>query len=697
MRCLLLALACTVSAVDTGCSSTCSPESCAGCCQGDVCRTGNESAACGALGAACSVCSAETACKSGTCRDVAAAAAACSPSNCSGCCQGSLCRTGTEPSACGAIGAACSVCGASESCQAGVCSTASQPPPGGGADAGPSAPAAPAPVVAAGQTGVYDVAVDEHFVYWTTFLPSGGVFKAPLVGGTIQNLATGHGRPAAIAVDHTSVYWINMDQGGVMRVPIAGGGSTQLASGSLPVSLTLSGDYVYWVEHGSGAAQRVARGGGTTEWLGTVDDPHGVAVIGDKVYVSEAGAGRIAVLPVAELVAASQFGPSPGLLIDAQSVYFADQGLRKIFKAPRAGGDLAELATLSSPPVALALDASNVYFATSDGAIGAIGKSGGAITSLATAQSGASSLAVVSGSLYWNAGTQLRRTPVGSSAVTTVHTATYNIERLVAAGTHLFFGTTYQSCYCSPTAVLGDYDASTGGTRTVTTYTEYVGSSILVRSVDQQHVYAYWASALRQLDRATGAVGLVTPVGCNVDVAIRAGGQLFSSCGTSIIRGQLGSSAANTIATPGGSAYLQLEGSTLFYTDGPRVWRRDLDGAVAAQGGMRPEGIIAAGDRLLWTDADAGKIISLVPGSAPTVVAENQDVPWDLAADATHLYWTNRGSLSSNGSIRRAPLAGGAVETVLSGLGYPLGLALDAHFIYWANAGTGHVLRLAKP
>jgi len=50
--------------------STCGPASCAGCCSADdVCRAGNELAACGTGGLACKACGAQQTCSDGTCRN----------------------------------------------------------------------------------------------------------------------------------------------------------------------------------------------------------------------------------------------------------------------------------------------------------------------------------------------------------------------------------------------------------------------------------------------------------------------------------------------------------------------------------------------------------------------------------------------------------------------------------------------------
>jgi hypothetical protein len=97
----------------------CGPDTCLGCCDGDVCEAGNSEAACGGGGFACEVCAANEVCLDGAC--VPDEVPACSPESCSGCCNGDVCEAGTDWTACGSDGWECQVCLGSETCEAGFC------------------------------------------------------------------------------------------------------------------------------------------------------------------------------------------------------------------------------------------------------------------------------------------------------------------------------------------------------------------------------------------------------------------------------------------------------------------------------------------------------------------------------------------------------------------------------------------------
>jgi hypothetical protein len=82
-----------------------------------------------------------------------------------------------------------------------------------------------------GQQDPWAIAVDATSLYWVDS-GNGTVLKMPKAGGAVTTLASGQSAPLAIAVDGTSVYWSNIecpddggmcDDGNVMSVPLAGG------------------------------------------------------------------------------------------------------------------------------------------------------------------------------------------------------------------------------------------------------------------------------------------------------------------------------------------------------------------------------------------------------------------------------------------------------------------------------------------
>ena len=78
-------------------------------------------------------------------------------------------------------------------------------------------------------------------------------------------------------------------------------------------------------------------------------------------------------------------------------------------------------------------------------------------------------------------------------------------------------------------------------------------------------------------------------------------------------------------------------------------------------------------------------------GSDVVVLAADQDHPWGVAIDDTHVYFTCQG----DGTVKRVPKDGGAVETLASGLTYPRAIGVDDQEVFWGDGGRVHRAPLA--
>ncbi|MFO0673521.1 MAG: hypothetical protein U0235_28545 [Polyangiaceae bacterium] len=154
-------------------------------------------------------------------------------------------------------------------------------------------------ILATGQLVPNDIAVDGTTVYWVNVGQSaatGSVVKMAKSGpgmGSVLTLAGARDYPGTIAVDATQVYWTEGSGptiGGVFAVSRGGGSVTTLAQSASAKSVAVDATYVYWVTvhgqiPGAGTVMRVSRTGGAATTLVTGEtSPVGLALDNARAY-----------------------------------------------------------------------------------------------------------------------------------------------------------------------------------------------------------------------------------------------------------------------------------------------------------------------------------------------------------------------------------------------------------------------------
>jgi hypothetical protein len=179
-----------------------------------------------------------------------------------------------------------------------------------------------------------------------------------------------------------------------------------------------------------------------------------------------------------------------------------------------------------------------------------------------------------------------------------------------------------------------------------------------------------------------------------------------------------GGDAVLLASDAGGPVSIAINSTSVFWTvDGGReaskgsIYRIAKAGGTAekiADGLTAPHAIVADEERIYWLEYDklgvdcssTGTVRSqpVTAGATTSIVAEKQNAPNALALDGGNLYWSNAGlfcnvSAVANGSIARAPVAGGAAQTLADGILAPRAISVASSsilYLYLTDAGGGN-------
>ena len=143
------------------------------------------------------------------------------------------------------------------------------------------------------------------------------------------------------------------------------------------------------------------------------------------------------------------------------------------------------------------------------------------------------------------------------------------------------------------------------------------------------------------------------------------------------------------------------EGSTSGTLDGA-ILTTSLDGGTPVTIARTVAKALAVSASNVYWIADDAVFQVPIAGGTPTQLASKQDKPRFLTIDASHVYWTNEGSIWNSsgfyeGSVMRVAIGGGTPAAFARKQDIAGPLALTGQGVYWAvSTPTPTVVRLAR-
>ena len=301
----------------------------------------------------------------------------------------------------------------------------------------------------------------------------------------------------------------------------------------------------------------------------------------------------------------------------------------------------------SATGCALALDADNVYWVTSDAdaeVLMAMPSAGGAMRALARSPHDVTSLAVDTDNLYFasviSRGSSLNghqgslsSVPIRGGPTVTLTTGAFNPSAIAVSGLTLYFTTLWRSNFNpddqEPKGALMTVPVLGGLASTLVTGLE----DAVDVALDAKTVY--WAQSF----------GAGCTWGCVLGVPLAGGAPI------TIV------SNANTTQTS--VRALAVKGTDVYWTN---------------------DGISSAVMKHSLLDGD------------PIVLASNQYEPRAIDVNATSVYWT-----TLDGTVKRVPRAGGGTTTLATGQCSACAIAANDAFVFWIGCNSLATLRRSAP
>jgi sugar lactone lactonase YvrE len=237
------------------------------------------------------------------------------------------------------------------------------------------------------------LAVDASHLYWTDHF-DGTIIRANLDGtGQPQTLFTGQNGPAGVAVDAAYLYWASDGDGTIKRANLDGTGQPQTlvttaTPAQNPVAVAVDASHLYWatqdeettpdqlgaiwranLDNPQASAQAIVTGQSAPRFMAI--SPSAAPVPAHVYWTNNADdtlgpRGTVNAIPIVDanpsvrVLASGQAGPTTGVAVDANHVYWAAGTTIGVVNLDGTGGQAHDT---GAAPQGVAVDASHVYWA----------------------------------------------------------------------------------------------------------------------------------------------------------------------------------------------------------------------------------------------------------------------------------------------------------------------------------------------
>jgi hypothetical protein len=215
----------------------------------------------------------------------------------------------------------------------------------------------------------------------------GAITRVAKGGGSLQTILKGLDLTGPLAVDATSVYFVEENHT-VRKIALQDGSSVFLGSGNTPSALLLHGSFLYvsfapdpsvWTDVASerlGEIARIPTIGGDRDRFSLLRTATPIAVDGEAVFYALSGVPTMRLMrhPLRRAIAPSELGRVPtvaAIVADDASVYAltqatTDDAIARLLRFGKEGGLPVVLAEGSDLRAPIAVDATSVYFVARD-------------------------------------------------------------------------------------------------------------------------------------------------------------------------------------------------------------------------------------------------------------------------------------------------------------------------------------------